>query len=599
MTTTPMIDTYALGVERLVGVIQELSRARTLEDVQVIVRRGARALTGADGATFVLRDGEQCFYADEDAIAPLWKGLRFPMSSCISGWAMLNRQSAVIEDIYADARVPTEAYRPTFVKSLAMVPIRAQEPIGAIGNYWATHRKPTEQEVKLLQALADSTSTALENVKLYQELEQRLGERTAALEAARQAEAAARHELGERRRTQEALRRSEEQLRQSQKMEAVGKLAGGIAHDFNNALTVVLSYSTMAVRELKASDPLREDLEEIRKAGERAAALTRQLLAFSRQQVLAPQVLDVNDVVRSMEKMLRRLIGEDIDLKVKVSTNLYSVLADPGQLEQVIMNLVVNARDAMPQGGGLIIETENVRLDVGYASTHFEVSPGEYVMLAVSDTGMGMDAQTQARIFEPFFTTKGPGKGTGLGLSTVYGIVKQSKGHIWVYSEPGKGTTFKIYVPRHGDVAQPVAAEPPEVTNLTGNETILLVEDDEQVRLVARGILRKSGYNVLEARNAGEALLICERHPQRIHLLLTDVVMPQVNGVELAKRLGAVRPDMKVICMSGYTGEAVLQHGIIDSGLAYIQKPLTPASLLTKLRQVLDRDEPRSGAGAG
>jgi signal transduction histidine kinase len=584
-----MDDAYVRGVERLIGVVQELSLARTLDDVQRTVRRAARDLTGADGATFVLRDGDQCFYADEDAIAPLWKGMRFPMSTCISGWAMLNRQSAVIEDIYADERIPAEAYRPTFVKSLAMVPIRTQSPIGAIGNYWATRRQPTEAEVKLLQALADSASTAMENVSLYAELETRLRERTAALDAARAAEESARRELVERQRAEAALRRTEEQLRHADKMKAIGQLAGGVAHDFNNILSVVLSLASLTASGLREGDPLREDMEEIRKAGERGAALTRQLLAFSRQQVVDPTATQLGAVVQGIERMLTRLIGEDVQLEVVARPGLWSVLADPGQIEQVIVNLVANARDAMPRGGKLTIETSNISLGGDYSATHLGVAPGDYVMLAVSDTGIGMDKETQARIFEPFFTTKPKGKGTGLGLATVYGIVSQCSGHTWVYSEPGQGTTFKIYLPRLAEPLAQVGEKPVDSPVLTGTETIMLVEDDDQVRSVAKGILRLGGYHVIETQNAGEALLTCEQHPQRIHLLLVDVVMPQMSGVQLAARLTEVRSDMRVLCMSGYTDEAVLRHGLIDSGLSFIQKPLTPNGLLRKVRQVLDR----------
>ncbi len=570
------------STEPLVAVIQALSRARTLAEVQEIVRHAARALTGADGATFVQRDGDQCFYVDEDAVAPLWKGKRFPMNACISGWSMLNGKVAVIEDIYADARVPAEAYRPTFVKSLAMVPIRPSAPMGAIGNYWAQRHLPTERELNLLQALADSTSTAMENVALYAELEARVKDRTDAL-------AMAKRSLDERETAKKELEQTEHQLRQSQKMEAVGQLAGGIAHDFNNALTVILSFSSLAAGHLKVGDPLRDDLNEIRKAGERAAALTQQLLAFSRKQMMNPKVLELGKVIRGMENMLRRLIGEDISLVVVTPPQVAAVFADIGQLEQVLMNLALNARDAMPQGGKLTIETADVRFDGEYAGTHLGVDAGDYVMLAVSDTGSGMDKETQLRIFEPFFTTKAKGKGTGLGLSTVYGIVKQSNGHIWVYSELGKGTTFKVYLPRRAGTLAMTESKPLEVRRLSGTETILLVEDDEQVRAVAKGILKANGYNVLVARNGGEALLTCEQFPKPIHLLLTDVVMPQMSGVQLAKRLAGLRPDMKVLCMSGYTDEAVLRHGVVDSGLAFVQKPLTPEGLLLKVRQVLER----------
>lgn len=576
--------------DTLVGAIQDLSRARTLEAIQAIVRRAARQLTGADGATFVLRDGDQCFYADEDAIAPLWKGRRFPMSACISGWVMLNRRAAVIEDIYADDRIPADAYRPTFVKSLAMVPIRAADPIGAIGNYWATRRRPTDDDVRRLQILANSTSIAIENVSLYRELEERVRERTAALDAAHRAEAAVRRELEERERAERELRRTEEQLRHAQKMDAIGRLAGGIAHDFNNVLSVILTTSELVLADLRQGDPLHEDLAQIRRAGERAAALTRQLLVFGRQQAVEPRVLDMNQIVQGMEKMLGRLIGEAIELEVRPSVPLDMVLADAGQMEQVLMNLVVNARDAMPNGGKLTIETKNVALDSEYLASHHGVTSGDYVMLAVTDTGTGMSPEVQASIFEPFFTTKEVGQGTGLGLSTVYGIVTQNGGHVWAYSEIDQGSTFKVYLPKHAATGSTRREEAPALVQLTGAETILVVEDDDQVRLVARAILRRSGYNVLEAANAGEALLTCEQYPQRIHLLLTDVVMPQMSGVKLAERLTKMRPDMRVVCMSGYTDEAVRRHGIIDSDAAgFVQKPLTPDVLLREVRRTLDR----------
>jgi PAS domain S-box-containing protein len=380
----------------------------------------------------------------------------------------------------------------------------------------------------------------------------------------------------------------EEQLRQSQKIEGIGQLAGGIAHDFNNLLTAITGYSDLTMRRLTAQDPLRQNIEEIKKAGDRAAALTRQLLAFSRKQVLQPKVLDLNAVVSELEKMLRRLIGEDIGLRTALESELGSIKADPGQIEQIIMNLVVNARDAMPKGGKLTIETKNVYLDEDYAKHHIDVSPGPYVMLAVSDTGTGMDKQTQERIFEPFFTTKEAGKGTGLGLSTVYGIVKQSGGNIWVYSEAGAGTTFEVYFPRVDEGAQEYKRSAETGEAIQGTETILLAEDEEMVRKLARRVLEMYGYRVLEAANGGAAFLICERHKEPIPLLITDVVMPEMSGRELADRLAQLRPEMKVLYISGYTDNAIVHHGVLDEGANFIQKPFPTDALARKVREVLD-----------
>lgn len=396
-------------------------------------------------------------------------------------------------------------------------------------------------------------------------------------------------DLSERKRSEDQLRRAEDQLRQSQKMEAIGSLAGGVAHDFNNLLSVILSYSQMLKLQLKQEDPMRADIEEIQSAGERAAGLTRQLLAFSRQQVLEPREFDINSTVMGLEKMLHRLIGEDIELRTVAHAGTPMIHADPGQIEQVIMNLVVNARDAMPRGGKLTIDTSLVELDAAYAAEHIDVVPGPHVMLAVSDTGMGMDKETQARIFEPFFTTKSRDQGTGLGLSTVFGIVKQSGGHIYVSSEVGAGTTMKIYFPRiEARIAEVIAAPAKDMKVLRGSETILLVEDEKPVRDLAGSILRRQGYHVLEAHNGGDALLICEQHNAKIDLLLTDVVMPRMSGRVLTERLQVVRPEMRVLYMSGYTDDAIVHHGVLDSNIAFLHKPLTPDSLARKVREVLE-----------
>jgi two-component system cell cycle sensor histidine kinase/response regulator CckA len=380
----------------------------------------------------------------------------------------------------------------------------------------------------------------------------------------------------------------EAQLQQAQKMEAIGRLAGGVAHDFNNLLTVIMGYSAQALATLAASDPLHEEILEIHHASERAASLTRQLLTFSRRQALTPCVLNLNNIVADMDRMLRRLLGEDVEVATALDPGLDSIRADPGQMEQVLLNLAVNARDAMPDGGKLLLETANIELDEAYAHLHFAVAPGAYAILAVSDTGCGMDPETQAHIFEPFFTTKAPGEGTGLGLSTVFGIVQQSGGNVGVYSEPGKGTTFKIYFPsvaaRAERVEARLAAGP-----AAGSETVLVVEDEDAVRKLIRSVLTRAGYIVLEASDGAEALELCRSYAGPIQLVISDLVMPQMSGSELADQLAARRPDIRLLLMSGYTAASVVKQRALDPQTSFLQKPFTPAALAEKVRETLDR----------
>jgi two-component system, cell cycle sensor histidine kinase and response regulator CckA len=390
-------------------------------------------------------------------------------------------------------------------------------------------------------------------------------------------------------------RQAEDQLKLAQRLEAVGRLAGGIAHDFNNLLSVIVGTADFALSSLREGEEFHEDMVAIREAGQRAAVLTRQLLAFSRRQLLQPEVVNLNTIIYGMESLLRRSLGEDIQLSVLFADGLSKVKVDPGQIEQVIMNLAVNARDAMPQGGRLTIETSNVELDESYAATHVSVKPGSYVLMSVSDSGCGMDERTREHLFEPFFTTKESGRGTGLGLSTAYGIVKQSGGSIWVYSEPGLGTTFRIYFPRvsAGSPSMPATVRP--ATPISGPATILVVEDETAVRSVAQRILASAGYSVLTASSGHEALNLCERHTGEIHLLFTDVVMPGMGGRELVERIVRKRPNLAVIYTSGYTDNAIVHHGTLDPGTNFVGKPFNASALLGKVREVLGSRVQKTG----
>ena len=396
--------------------------------------------------------------------------------------------------------------------------------------------------------------------------------------------------ITERKQTEQQMLSLQEQLQQSQKMEAIGRLAGGVAHDFNNLLTVISIQSQLALRELQEGNPLREKLKDIEQAADRAANLTRQLLAFSRRQILEMKVINLNFILNDLEKMLRRVIGEHIEVKTLFADNLGLVKVDPGQMEQVLMNLVVNAKDSMPQGGKLFLETANAELDEECARPHVGLFPGAYVVLSVTDTGIGITKEVREHIFDPFFTTKGKGKGTGLGLSTVYGIVKQSGGEIYVYSEVDKGTTFKVYLPRVFEPLEELKKEVPVDKIPQGNETVLVVEDDDSVRKLVLDILRMQGYKVLEAAEAEEALIICEKEKNPIHLILTDIVMPKMNGPQLIERLKQVRRDFKALYMSGYADGTVFHYRLLGKGVTIINKPFTVEKLTRKVREVLDEN---------
>jgi signal transduction histidine kinase len=487
---------------------------------------------------------------------------RLKIGESLSGLVAASGQTLVLSDPAADPRlipVHRAAMERLGYRALVAAPIKAGERIAGVLSVQTRRRLGfSEEDVEVVTAFAGQVGVALHNNRLYEELQQAYRELTL----------------------------TQDQLLQSQKMEAIGRLAGGIAHDFNNLLTVIAGQTYM-LRNQAAAGPVREGVERIEATAERAAELIRQLLAFSRKQVLQPGVLRLNAIVESMAPMLTRLIGEDIELSTRLEPQLLHVKADPTQVEQVIMNLVVNARDAMPRGGQLTVATGNVAVDVTSPPPHPDVTPGTYVMLAVTDTGTGMDAETRRRLFEPFYTTKEPGKGTGLGLSTVYGIVKQSGGHIWVCSEPGRGATFTICLPAVCEAPEAPAVVPPDDAP-RGTETILLVEDEGDLRALVRQVLQERGYHVVEAAGPREALHLASESRSRIDLLLTDVIMPQMTGRVLADLLTAERPAMPVLFMSGYADNAVVEHGVLQAGRAYLQKPFTPIQLARVVRRVID-----------
>ncbi len=654
----------AARLERLTHAVQALAAARDVDGVTGIVCEAARELMGADGATLVLREGDQCCYVDEDAIAPLWKPRKVHASDCVSGWVMRSGRPVVVPNVRLDDRLDQDMYRPTFVRGLAMVPMGSKDAMGAIGTYWATRHAAAPDDLRILQALADSASIALENVRTLEGLrrsedryrtlvesledmvfsldgqgrflyvsgsigrygyapEEVVGrffrefvhpEDLSGLEESLRVTLSGKADPYEFRtldrqgnvrfvRTSSRAvtsggdlvisgvmvdvteqRRVQKQLEMAQRLEAVGQLAGGIAHDFNNLLLVINTTAELALDELPTVDPMRADLDEIRQAGQRAASLTRQLLAFSRRQVLAPKVIDLNGVVRGLEGMLRRLLNESIRIEFRLASSLGLVQADPGQVEQIVVNLAVNARDAMPNGGVLVIETSNA---IGTAEDE-GMEPGQAcVRLSVQDSGVGMSTETARHIFEPFFTTKEFGKGTGLGLATVWGIVQQSGGSICVWSEPGQGTRFDMSFPRLEGQDTPERQLDPVSAEGDG-ETVLVVEDADAVRRLTERILRAAGYRVLCAANGEDALAICGRPDVRVDLLLTDVVMPSMSGRQLADRLREVHPHVRVLFISGYTDDAIVHHGVFGPDTHFLSKPFVPSELRSKVRGILD-----------
>ncbi len=553
-------------LESLVEISSELSRMQPLDSLLGRIAEACGRLVKTDWVGFRLVDGDELVVAgtlEGGTEMPVRRRLKIGES--LAGQVAATGRPLLLRDPASHpSMLPehAEAMRRLGYHGMLTVPARAGDRVVGVLSF-LTRREDgfSTEDLAIATAFASHAAVALENSRL----------------------------LHESRRAYDELAQTQGQLEQAQKMDAIGRLAGGVAHDFNNLLTVILGRTDILLTQIKTEDPLRRGIALIQRTAGRAAELTKQLLAFSRKQVLEAVVLDLGVVITDMKEMLARLIGEDIALVTNLAATLGHVKADRGQIEQVVMNLAINARDAMPQGGQLVVETANADLDDEYVRRNVGSRPGPHVMLAVSDSGVGIPRELQRHIFEPFFTTKEQGKGTGLGLATVYGIVKQSGGYIEVDSEPGRGTTFRIYLPRV-DSASPAAERSPRAAAPTGGtETILLVEDEDGVRELARDILRSSGYTVLEGRNGAEGLLLGERHQGALDLLLTDVVMPRMSGRELAERMVSLRPELSVLYMSGYTDDAVIRHGVLGSDTAFLQKPFTPAALVQRVRETLDQ----------
>jgi signal transduction histidine kinase/ActR/RegA family two-component response regulator len=564
------LRSHQARLEALLDVSLELSRIQPVESLLRAIAEACGRVLDSPSVGFRLLDG------DELVVAGLWGDAsevmttpRLRLGQSVSGIVAVTGTPLVVDEVADDSRVipeHREALRRLGYSAWLGAPVKVGDRVvGVLSVRTKRAGGFSNEDQAIAMAFASQAATALENARLFQQVQA----------------------------ASEEVSRAQAELLHSQKMDAIGRLAGGVAHDFNNLLTIVHGRSEILLRRLQLDDKSRQDLELIQRTARRAATLTQQLLAFSRKQVLQPKILGLNAVVTELAVMLRRLIGEDIDLVIVPGARLDRVKADPTQLEQVLMNLAVNARDAMPEGGRLVMETADVELGEAFARERPGARPGPHVRLSVTDEGTGMTPEVQARIFEPFFTTKEKGRGTGLGLSTVYGIVKQHNGYIDVRSAPGEGTAFEIYLPRV-DTEASVETEGGPAGASRGSETILLVEDEDEVRELAREILEMAGYTVLEAPHGPDALRLCRHHQGPIHLLLSDVVMPQMSGRELARQLAALRPDTKVAYMSGYTDDALGHHGVLDPDVILLPKPFTPDSLVAGVRRALDPPRPVS-----